>query len=324
MINFFKSQTGLSLIQVMVAGSIILGSAAVITKSLSSQEQMIKRVMNLTHNNQQISVMVETLTNWRTCKATLSRPNVLTGAPLEGIFNETGATIISTGNSTAGGRIDEMVLQDFTPGTGVRLTNANIRVTIKYTDNRGSMGAVGGTQKYFHIPIFLITDGPDIVTCMADDADSVTEALRTACNQFEGNFNIASGVCENLHGPSGAFLNYIDSYFCSNTPGCQHPYSNQSCAGVDIRGLNHGNWVLSGFNSNGAMTCTCMPIPCPDPAAYCAGTDLGTNWCQLNCPQGTASPNDYSPLPSEVCSGMNFTQHNSCGQARSAVGTKGC
>lgn len=83
---------------------------------------------------------------------------------------------------------------------------------------------------------------------------------------------------------------------------------------------------------------TCTPS-CPSPSTIACGQSLGPNGCGgtcsgtgTYCSSGTCSSGScsscvdttWTPLPSTICTGTDFTQTSNCGNERQSVGTKSC
>ena len=297
------------------------------TKSMKTQEKLVKTVTSRFGANQKLNEISELLTDSDTCVATLSQVSNLTNANLEKINDKDGNTIYSVGQLMQAGKIEEMKILDYTAGPGLRRHKLNLQVKIRYpqADMPNNSSSFGGKAKNFSVPLYVVTKDNSVKVCLSDTSEIIEDALTLACTQFGGSMDSGTGVCTGVIGPDGVIIKYIKDYFCDSAGGgCKHPYSGKMCSGFDVRGVNQGNWVVAGFNGSGEMECTCMPRVCPDHTKYCLGTDLGTDWCTLNCPQGSFNPDDYAPDPSGVCSGESFTQQNSCGLTRSATGTKDC
>jgi hypothetical protein len=323
----FLNNAGLALVQSLVAGAVVLGIGAYLTNSMNNQEKIVKNVANRYEASQQIIEISEALSDPETCFATFSRIANLSNAKIDAIHDKSGLIIYNVGYEMRGGKIDGMQIIDFTPGSGIRQIKPKLRVKISYLamKDTGTPTGLGGQSRNYDIPLYMITNENNLKICTSDASETIESALSVACSQFGGKINPISGVCEQVAGANGRIEEYIKNYFCkSSGGGCPHPYAGQICSGTDVRGEAHGNWVLSGFGGSGEMQCSCMPRACPDHKKYCRGTDLGTDWCGLVCPQGSYDPTDFSPAASEICSGESFEQRNSCGKTQTAVGTKVC
>lgn len=124
----------------------------------------------------------------------------------------------------------------------------------------------------------------------------IGDVLKKACEDMQGTFNEENARCEKFHGDDGSFLKYLKENLCSTTgAACVHPYVGKACSGKDIRGVDHGNWVITGYDANGTMECSCIPVKCPEPSLYCSGRNLGTNWCDQVCPVGTKTDGACDP-----------------------------
>jgi hypothetical protein len=320
---FYKSQIGSSMLQVMVASAVLLGAGLVVTKTMRGQESLHKSSTLRSATFNEVGEISEVLTDWETCLATLSQNGPLTkDAAFDSIRNSSGASVYTVGGDITSGKIVELNLEGYVASTGLRYTQARLRVNMQFKEKRGgAQNSVGGTQKSFKIPIYLITNDNVVQTCMSDSANVVHEALTEACRQFGGTMNNATGSCEGIGGTTGLVKKFVDDYFCSSTgTGCPHPYAGQTCPDT----YGKGNFAVNNFDGPGNMNCICMPVKCAEPANYCLGKDLGSDWCGTTCPKGSWDPVDYVPDPSTVCNGQSFTQTNSCGESRLATGTKTC
>lgn len=317
--NFINSN-GSSMVQVMVAGAVMLGAGVYVTKTLKSQESLSKTTVLRMAASKEVQEISEVLTDWEVCKTTFSQSGQLTNnKTFDRILTKGSNVIYQTGIGSQSGKITEMLLTNFTPGTGLRLNQSTLRVTMEFNERRGGgQDSFGGTRKSYKIPVYLITLDNVVQTCMSDSGEVINDAFREVCRQFEGTFNETSGACENIYGPNGVIRKYVSDYFCTATgTGCAHPYAGQVCEDT----YGHNNFAVSNFDGGGSMRCVCMPIVCPPKENYCLGKDLGTNWCGTTCDKGTWDPTDYKPDPSSYCQGQTFTQTTSCGKTRSAVGT---
>ena len=179
-----------------------------------------------------------------------------------------------------------------------------------------------------YIPLLLVTRDGNVELCISDVGDKGMQAYKDACTQFNGVFNEATGVCE---GVADSLIQKTAENFCApnGVDNCTHPYKDQTCdssAYTDIRGVAYGNWVVDGYSSQGTITCSCVPRPCPDTDNACFGEDLGTDWCNTVCPVGTKKNEDccppWTPSPATVCDGAEFVQNNgTCGLTRRDMGT---
>lgn len=316
------------MVQVMIAGAVLLVTGVYVTKTLKDQESLQKTASLRSTTHQQVKEFTEILTDSEICKATFAQNGALvTDATFTAIKGKDGQPIYSLNTKYVTGTIVEMIVEDYVPSSGLKYSPVKLRVNFELPEVRAAQSSFGGTRKAYRIPIYLITNNNIVQTCMSDSAGVVQEALEKACMEFGGTFDGATGTCKKLHGEDGIVLNFIKQYLCSaGGAGCTHPYANQECSGTDVRGVSHGNWVLSGFGPTGAKSCICVPRfdTCPNSGDYCPSTDLGTDWCNKDCGKGTWDPQDWGPDPSTRCAGDSFTQTASCGKSRSAVGTKNC
>jgi hypothetical protein len=322
----FLNQSGLALVQSLVAGAVLLGVGAYVTHTMKNQEKLVKNVTGRQEADEKLTEISDVFTQSDICVATLSQVSDLTNAKLQAIKNKNGSTLYSIGQPMKGGTIEDMQVLNYIQGPGLRHHNVNLQIKVRMASaDLGSGSSFGGKSINFNIPLYVITKNNVVKVCLSDTSETVESALRVACAQFGGTMDPITGVCQGVIGPDGLLVKYVKDYFCdSSGAGCKHAYSGKVCSGVDVRGAAHGNWVVSGFGGDGEMQCSCMPRACPDPGSYCVGTDLGTDWCSSNCPLGTYSPNDYGPDPGNVCHDETLVQTNSCGETRTVSGTMDC
>jgi hypothetical protein len=322
-----SNNKGLGLVQVMVAGSLLIGLGVYVTRSMQGQEKVIKNVTTRLEAGKKANEFSDVLTESDTCVASLSALSDLTNAELTTIKNKDGVPVYTVGQQMQSGKIEKMVILDYTAGPGLRRHKSKLQIKLRYAsaDVASNSRFFGGQTRNFDIPLYIVTKDNAVKVCMSDSSEIIEDALTVACNQFGGTMDGSTGVCKGIIGQDGLIIKYVRDFFCDSTgAGCPHGHSGKVCSGVDVRGVSHDNWVVSGFNNSGEIECTCVPRVCPNPANYCLGTDLGTDYCSLNCPQGTLSPGDYVPTADNVCSGINFVQTNSCGQTSMATGSKNC
>ena len=318
-------QQGSILLQAIAITALIAGVAVYSMKNSSTQQKLQKFESNRRITAAQVREIGESLTDWQTCRATLAQGGDVS-ATVPNVLTRDGAVAYGPGTMLRGAKILDLTLAGYTPAAGVRMSRVTMRVRMEFSETRtNDQGSFGSKTKVYDVPIFLITRDNVVQLCMSDEGNVLESAFRFACGEFGGTFNATSGACDNLHGPDGVVFRYPERYLCSEAgSGCPHPNAGRSCTGTDVRGVSHGNWVVSNFDASGGMMCTCMPRTCENPALFCVGTDMGTDWCTLNCPPATYDPVDFAPDPSTVCAGTTFTQTNSCGRTQSAIGTGGC
>lgn len=317
-------ELGASIPQVLLLMSALGGASYYYVKVLRDQEKVIKFATNRI-NAHQLSVEVsEALTNHKACTNTL-RQNADINANMAAVYNATNEPAYRIGEEMTGGTLTKMNLLGYTKTEGTKFTQAKLRLTVQFLERRkGDMGSFGVAEKVYDIPIYMITKDNVAEICMSDEVGIIAGSLVKACQRLGGTYNQQTGGCDNLVGDEGIFYKHVKVSTCNTGEDCDHPYRGVSCTGADIRGQQHNNWVVTGFNLEGTFICRCMPRPCADPATVCAMGDPGTDWCQGVCPAGTWDPDDYGPSPLTVCKGTPFTQKTSCGKIRSATGEKEC
>lgn len=299
--NLVKTSHGSTLVQVMVAGALMAGASVYIMRSNQTQNKLQKNVVNKASQSAIAREFSETLLEGSVCLNTLKKAGTLSNnLVLAGLYNKSDKLIYSKDSELYGQIISDIKLIDYVASSGRKYQRSTVAVT---TSSKKEDESVGGKSHVHKIPLFLITIDNKIDTCISDEAESALDALRRACNDLKGTFNESTAACENFYGEQGPVLNYVKENFCASGKGesCIHPYANQKCSGVDVRGANHNNWVLKGFNGGGKMQCLCVPRDCENPTLYCEGTDLGTDWCQKECPKGTKTVDECAPPPPESC-----------------------
>ena len=341
--NMIRNSRGSTLMQVMIAGSLLAGLSVYVMRSNQAQNKLQKNVVNKASQSAIARDFSETLLEGSVCLNTFQKAGTLSNnMALAGLYNKKDKLIYEKNSELYGQVISDIKLTDYIASSGRKYQRSMVSVT---TSTKKNDQAVGGKSLVHKVPVFLITIDNKVDTCISDETESALDALRRACNDLKGTFNEATAACDNFYGEQGPVLNYVKENFCANGKGenCVHPYANQKCTGVDIRGVNHNNWVLKGFNGGGQMQCVCVPRDCESPALSCEGTDLGTDWCQQECPKGSKTTDecappevaceewgDWSPGTDGVCSGTALTQTRSCvkgtsdTESRSASGAKNC
>jgi hypothetical protein len=220
----FLNNSGLALIQSLVAGAVVLGIGAYLTNSMNYQEKIVKNVTNRYEANQQIIEISEALSDPETCLATFSRITNLSNAKIDAIYDKSGFVIYSVGYEMRGGKIEGMQILNFTSGSGIRQIKPKLRVTIRYLQVKGSNAPTGfgGQSRNYDIPLYMITNDNTLRICMSDPSESAEGALSVACSQLGGTINPSSGVCE---GVNNRIEEYIKNYFCKSTGGGCRNYS---------------------------------------------------------------------------------------------------
>ena len=337
---------GSTLIQVMVVGSLLAGLSVYVIRSNQTQNKLQKNVVNKASQSAVARDFSETLLEGQVCFNTFKKAGTLSNnMELAGLYNKNERLIYAKNSELYGQIISNIQLIDFVPSSGRKYQRSIVTVTtlVKAADQ-----AVGGKARNHRIPVFLITENNVVDTCVSDETGSALDALRRACQDLKGTFNETTAACENFYGTNGPVLNHVKEKFCESGIGenCVHPYASQACSGTDVRGQNHNNWYLKGFNAAGALNCVCAPVECEDPKLFCEGTDLGTDWCQYECPKGTKTTDecapstpsdssctswgDWAPLANTQCPDKSVTQTRSCTsgktetQTQTVTGTKVC
>lgn len=293
--NIINNASGSVMVQVMVAASLVIGGAAYVINSNQNQNKLRSGVANKMTQSVIQKEVSEILSNADVCKSTMMKKTELSnGMTLDGLYTKDDKLIYGVNQELYNNTLTEFKLTDYTPGAGSKYQLSNLVVTVKSKETDGK--SYGAKTRNYKIPLFLLTEDNKVDTCMYDGAGSILSALKKACEELKGTFNEATARCENFHGENGTFVKHIRDYLCSaQGTGCVHPYNNQTCSGVDVRGEDHGNWVIAGFDANGQKECQCVPVKCPNPALYCLGRNLGTDYCQQVCPVGAKTDGACAP-----------------------------
>jgi tetratricopeptide (TPR) repeat protein len=145
----------------------------------------------------------------------------------------------------------------------------------------------------------------------------VSANLNLASNEFSSGQGKFTAACGGSFGTMGQ---------CS---GCTCNWGYQCDMGDDPYGHIHswGGFLCSSGCGSDAQCCP--PPPCsdsswsPDPSTVCVGTNFTqtSNCGNTRTAIGTLPDSSWSPDPSTVCVGTNFTQTGNCGTTRSATGT---
>lgn len=319
--RIFRNQSGSTLVQILVAGSVVLGVGGYLLTNTQNQGKLQKFEQNRDEAYQQINQVSDFLTDYENCKATFNQTGALTGG-LTTIRAKNNSVAYASGAQLKAGKILGFTVLGYSPSPGTRYREIELKIKFKFNETRvNDTGSFGALEKIYSVPVYMITEDSTVVTCMSNQSHSIQDAMRQSCTEFGGDFNETSGRCENLHGPNGVVLRFTRDNFCASGPTCPHPNRSMACSGVDVRGIARGNWVVGGFSASGSLECTCMPVTCPNPADYCLNKDLDTDWCYQECPRGTWDPQDWGPDPSTVCNGQPFSQTNTCGRTRPQTGT---
>lgn len=280
---------GSTIIQVMLVSTVILGVSGYMMKSHQTQNKLQKAVnVKKAQSAAQLEI-AEALADGSVCYNTFEKikplaENVLLG----GIYNKNNELMYGQNSILHQNTIKELKLTNYDSASGEKYQRSLLQVTVESMSS--SSGFFGGKARTYEIPLFLITVDNLVDVCVSDISGQVTLGLEKACEELGGTFNVEKARCESFHGANGVVLKYVRDYLCSSAgTGCVHPYRNQTCKGKDPRGIDHGNWVISGFGASGAMDCECIPVDCPDPTQFCQGADLGTDWCTKVCAKGTKS-----------------------------------
>lgn len=333
--NLIKSSAGIGMVQALLVASVVAGAGLVIMKTGQQQAKVSQTTTQRIIQSNFRDQVAEALQDGGACFNTLKTMGVLADQKsLPTIRHRDDAVIYAPQQKIEGMQeIKDMKLVGYRPAPGLRFHKTPLNILINTIPSREGAAAksFGGQQKGHKIPLFLITRDNQVEMCTSDDSDAMLSALRDACLGFGGEFNEETATCEKIHGNDGIVLKRIQQKFCSTgNPACPHPYAGQVCSGVDVRGASHPNWVYGAFDGSGEKVCHCLPKNCANPALYCINTDLGTNWCDKVCPVGTKDEwTNWTPAPSTVCVGVNFTQTQTCSdpvgalnRTRNEVGTK--
>lgn len=344
----FLNQTGSSLLQVIIIGSVLSGLGVYLMQTSQQQNKIVKSAEAKGAYGIIKREISEALASSETCHMTLKQyvDNPFDSSTLDfeipdGIqtnYNAIRTDMYVAGQSMFNLKIDKMRLRldNTVTDDSMHMQTANLSVHLKPERKvSASNQAYGGREVAIQVPIFLILKDKKIVTCLSTDAETILNALHESCTRLGGSFNDSTKICEDLHGDNGLVLREVREHLCSVGVGdcSKHPY-----AGFDCRNFksptpvvtDKNNWILRGFRADGTPDCACVPVKaCENPANHCKGIDLGTDWCFNDCGEGTkedgiCAPCDktaWAPATDTRCSGENFTQTNGCGETRSAIGT---
>lgn len=287
LLTLVSNSKGSTIIQVMLASTVILGVSGYMMRSHQTQNKLQKG-LGLKKSQTIIQREVaEALADGTACYNTFEKLKPLANnATFVALYNKDNQIMYNQNSFFNLNKIKEFRLTNYVPSSGKKYQRVILNLTVE--TEAESSGFFGGKSRTYEIPLFLITVDNLVDVCVSDISGQVVLGLKAACEELGGTFNDATAGCDNFHGPNGVVLNYIRDYLCSSSgTGCAHPYRNQACSGKDIRGVDHGNWVVKGFKANGQMDCLCVPVECPEPGQFCQGTDLGTDWCTNECQKGT-------------------------------------
>ena len=347
LLRFSQDSRGSAMIQVMAAGAVLLGLSAYVINTQMSQEKLGKTVGTKTLQSVLRREISEAMTIPEVCSFTFGGTLTPTSMSVSKIRSADGTDMYEVGKQYYGKNIHSITLLGYQSTGAMKLSHLDLQIEV----DREDFASVGVSQKKldtafesknyitrFTIPLDMVTTPDDKVRICGSNSNGSMEALyKKACENVGGIFNPVSGVCDNLHGQTGALLTFIRQNLCSaGGGGCQHPYALQQCNGVDVRGANWNNWALTGFTPAGTLMCGCLPIACGNPANFCSGVDLGTNHCSVDCGTGTKTIDECAPPPpsctawspwvpdtSSVCSGTALTQSRNCTAGGTFTDTQG-
>lgn len=304
-INWIKEDAGSVLVQVLVATAVLGGAGAYYMSTSETNLKLAKGLVQKSNRSVIAAELGQVLSLPNVCQKTIADAAVTVTPDMivPAILNASGTAMYGPTDKLLGQEIMEFRLK-FPPGYvtdgTLKAVSAQLQVKTKLledrTDNKASFAAV---EKNHHVPVFMILYLNRVVNCVTDDTNSMLDALKNACDQLEGIYNETTLKCERLHGSAGYPFAHVSSFFCNPVSGaCPYPHANQTCTGVDSRGVNYDNYYITGYNADGSKICACMPIKaCQDPMNYCLGVDLGTNGC-IECGVGVnwvAGCNPTSP-----------------------------
>ena len=329
------AQRGFATMQMLIVGAIVLSGAAYVMKmrgdfkkfdiSMGSRKQfdILKREI------------VEAISQSRSCISTLSRMGKLTAeGELDGIYNGNGLPLYQVGKTYYGKKIEGIRIEGYKVAEDSKPISQliSLAVDIENIEKGKITGAPRLTQR---IKILVTTQNNELIGCRQDDNGFNTAALKLTCESLGGIYNKVTDRCENMHGAKGFYLKQMKEKLCLGDKPCEHPLKGKECRGVDNRGANWDNHVLTGLSIDGSLSCTCIPVRCPDPATVCLNQDTGTDHCMSDCPRGTKT-DDYCQggcnadawTPevdlSRVCSSVTVVQRNACHVLRYQAGRLDC
>lgn len=267
--------------------SMLGGASYYYVKTLRDQEKIMKFTTNRIKAHQLSVEISEALTDHRACTNTFKQnPDIL--ADMAAVYNAVNEPTYRIGQELSGGTLTKINLQGFTKGMGTKFTQSKLRLTVRFLERRkGDMGSFGVAEKVYDVPVYLITKDNIVEICLSDEAGIIGGSLVKACQRLGGRYNSTTGGCDTLVGDESIFLSHVRTNTCSTGESCPHPLASRFCTGRDPQGIDHGNWVVTGFNLDGDPVCRCMPRDCPDPETVCIGAAAQTDWCTQICPVGT-------------------------------------
>lgn len=300
--NPFLNQNGLGLIQVMVLSAVLMAISAYTISKLDNQNSLNQTSQVKERRSVFMREITEALTLENACANTLNQAgpldNNMSFAALKGGDDR---PVYQAGREYFGVVLKEFLLTDYPPATNgaPRYVEATLKVKVTASE-RSKM--VGGREIIFNIPVHMMMNGNVVVSCQSDIIGNYAEAYEAACREVGGTYNVESSECE-FTGSESFYLSSVANSICPEGEECHHPYRNRECDGRAPGSMRENNWVFKGFNPSGDPVCECLARACPDPTMFCAGTDLGDNWCGSVCPLGASmAPNCLTGLQREIAS----------------------
>lgn len=284
------AQLGSASIQMMVASALVIAGAGYVASTQLSSKKLGATV---DYKRQFLVIkreIGEALIEDQICMATLSRQGALTASvTYDGVYNIAGEPMYEVGSILYGKKILGMRLEGYEVLDPNEFSIQEVDFVVELGNAAAAPSKIyGSTRSTQKIPLKISTYNNEMVGCSNSLQAEMLLALSSACRALGGTYNAETDRCSDLHGDSGPMMKFAREQLCGAEDGnCRHPYENKVCTGVDVRGVDWNNWVVSGFNQDTSMSCVCLPVACPDPASVCRGTDTGTDHCTLNCPAGT-------------------------------------
>jgi hypothetical protein len=339
--KFFLNNLGSTLVNVMIAGAAVAAGGVYMMSTMKDQKSISKKANTKAIYSVIRKEIAESLSDGNTCLKTLewgATNNVTGNFDVPAVKDGTGQALYDSSTTLYNHKISKMKfeVEDYVAKSGYHFQDSNFTFLVEPLDPKypGQNIGTGQTLK-MSIPLFTMMTDSKISSCLSNDAGSVSDAYKAACEVLGGAYQEGEGTCLGLHGQDSYLYDYLQSYFCSSNPGnCNKiPMAGKTCLNANV-GEEYGNAVIAGFDATGNPRCQCLALKsCPnatDKALYCKGTDLGTDGCGNQCGSGTktdgacapCTDTTWKPLANNVCAGQAFVQVSNCGNTKNAVGTE--
>lgn len=233
-IKFISNQSGMSMVNVLMAAAMMGGLALVMTQLSKNSVDVQVRATNSTDINAAYNTIQQLLLNSSSCKQTFdgvifnnTSPKVLPDIktffgdpPVEKSHFEVGERI---------GKSSKVLMQSI-----LATKKSDNEIELKFDFNRGTVAKPNIISKYVDLKVDLVIDPADgvinsVLNCYSKADEAVETAVLMACGTLGGTLNTATNECENtlLQQQACAFETSIVYQIGGATQSCTSPVTNE-------------------------------------------------------------------------------------------------